>query len=106
MNNMQKHMQVRMPDGSLWAVPVQVIAESYSKHYAKDYGGDLDACMKLHTAPLFDSVDDAIYEWAENDMNWSDVAGHAVLVSQGKQVDWQGGWVSGEKKLITLGEQQ
>lgn len=102
MNNMQKHLQVSMPDGSKWAVPVLAIAENHARYYAKEYGGDHDACMKLHTAPLFDSDYSEIEDWAANNMNWEDVKGRAVLVSAADDEQHQEGWVNGEKSLITL----
>lgn len=41
-----------------------------------------------------------IIDWASNNMNWNDVKDHAVKVSV-KEVDFQEGWVNGEKEVIT-----
>lgn len=98
--NMAKYMVFGMPDGSKWAVPVRVIAEHHARYYSKDYRDDVDACMKLHTAPLFDSDQHAIEAWAENNMNWSDVQGWAVQVSPPKAAAFQEGWVNSEKTFV------
>lgn len=100
--NMAKQLIVTMPDGSEWAVPVRVVAESHAKYYAKNYEGDTDAAMKLHTAPLFDSDADAITDWAENNMNWADVKDWAKQVKEPDCVDFDDGWVNGEKSISAI----
>ncbi|HFU4527676.1 TPA: hypothetical protein ACJCWB_000478 [Yersinia enterocolitica] len=76
-----QHLEITMPDGSKWAVPVHVI----QTHAANN---DLEI-----------SHEEDIEDWAENNMNWSDVEEFAVMTTPPEE-DYQEGWVNGEKKFI------
>ena len=78
---MELCMIVEMPDGSEWAVPVDVIGESYAAHY----GAPTDS-------------EDELRDWAENDMEWHQVRLRARCISQGV-VDYEDGWANGEKRF-------
>jgi len=97
---MHKQMNVRMPDGSVWAVPVEMIAKHRAEHYAHEFGGDIARSLAEDTIPLFESEDYAIEDWAENNMNWRDFDGNQVLVEKPNVVDYQDGWLSGEKSFV------
>ena len=43
--------------------------------------------------------EDELIDWAQNNMNWDEVKQQAVKVSDG-EIDWQDGWVNGEKEVI------
>jgi len=93
-----KELHVSMPDGSVWAVPVQIIAINRAEYYAREFGGDVARSMAEDTAPLFKVSDLEIEDWAANNMNWSDVSHAARCVSPG-DVDFQEGWVNGGKQV-------
>jgi hypothetical protein len=87
--------QVEMPDGSLWQVPVQVIADSRDENYVEDQE---DTIGYIRTCSLSEFE---ITDWAGNNMNWSDVKQYAVEVPRPKRkVDWEEGWVNGEKEIV------
>lgn len=102
---MGKYLRVTMPDDSQWDVPALLIAESRARYYA-----ELD--VKRGDATDFDQAfaDEVEYalgdsyeieDWAANNMNWSDVASAAVqVVAPPSTVDYQKGWVNGEKDVI------
>jgi hypothetical protein len=94
--NMKKYMTIEMPDKSVWQVPVAVIASNRAEAYKHEFGGDVFRSLNEDTIPLFKDDEYAIEDWAANNMNWRDVAKHAVMVSGG-DVDYQEGWVNGEK---------
>ena len=92
-------LKVTMPDGSVWGVPVSVIAASRAAYYAPEFGGDLERSLKEDTLPLFAEDDYEVADWAANNMNWSDVSAVAKLISSGS-VDFEDGWANGEKEVV------
>lgn len=93
-------LRVTMPDGSKWDVLVSVIAWNRAKHYASEYGGNAERSLKEDTMPFFTEDHIEIKEWASNNMNWDDVAKCAVCVRKPPAVDYQEGWVNGEREII------
>lgn len=98
---MSKHLVITMPDESVWAVPVEVIAINRATSYASEFGGDVQTSLDQDTLPLFNSAPFEIEDWAANNMNWSDVAAQARLIREG-ETDYQEGWVNGEKEVKDL----
>lgn len=91
-----KRYIVEMPDGSEWAIPVMLIARSRAEYYAtKEFDGDIERSLAEDTLPLFAGDDYEIRDWAQNNMNWDDVAEHAVQVKPAN-VDFQEGWINGQ----------
>ena len=97
---MHKYMTIAMPDKSIWAVPVEMIARHRAEHYANEFGGDVEKSLKEDTVPIFESDTDEIKDWAVNNMNWADFNGHQIKISSPSLVDFQSGWVDGEKTFI------
>lgn len=93
---MKKYMTVEMPDKSVWRVPVAVIASNRAEAYKHEFNDDSFRSLIENTIPLFKDDEYEIKDWAQNNMNWSDVLKHAEMVSFGN-VDYQDGWVNGEK---------
>jgi hypothetical protein len=92
-----------MPDGSKWDIPVNVIALDRAKYYArKEFDGDIDRSLAEDTNPLFESDDYEIEDWAANNMNWSDVEEFATKVNDKEEVNYQEGWVNGEKEVVKV----
>lgn len=68
----QATMEVTMPNGTLWSIPVQAVTDSPFE----------------------------IYDWAGNNMNWSDVAKYAVQMPTPQVAcDFGDGWANGEKQI-------
>lgn len=94
----EKELHITMPDSSVWAVPVQLIATNRAEYYAKEFGGDIQRSLAEDTLPLFRAADYEIKDWAANNMNWSDVQHAARCVTTG-DVDYDEGWVNGDKNV-------
>ena len=94
-------LQIEMPDGSKWGVPVEVIARNRAAHYAHEFDGDVERSLAEDTMPLFESDDYEVEDWAANNMNWSDVEAKAKKL-QDAETDFQEGWVNGEKSVIEV----
>ena len=92
-----------MEDSSKWDIPAKIIAEDRAKYYAEhdtktQFGLLFDAVFKQELENGLTN-DYEIHDWAENNMNWSDVKAIAVKVLT-KEVDFQEGWLNGEKEVI------
>lgn len=101
---MRKVMTVTQSDGSVWAVPIEVIARSRATHYAHEFDGDIERSMREDTMPLFDSDAYEVEDWAANNMNWSDVKAVAFQLSPPQGIDFQEGWLNGEKEVRLVPE--
>lgn len=93
---MHKYLTVKMDDGSVWGVPVEMIARSRATHYAHEFDGDFERSLKEDTLPLFESDDYEIEDWAKNNMNWSDFDGHQVKLEEAPVPDYQEAWMCNE----------
>lgn len=87
---------VTMPDGSVWRVPVVLIAMDRAKYYAEHDEISLNESLNEDTTPLFKGDPDEIADWAKNNMNWEDVVSTAIMVTGPTEYDMQDGWVNGE----------
>ncbi len=87
-----KALMVDMPDGSRWAVPADVIARNRDK----SYGGDDD--LYLETL----ENDDELEDWAVNNMDWADVKALAFMVRPPEPVDYEDGWINGDKEVAEV----
>lgn len=94
-----KSMTVKMPDQSVWSVPVWIIADHRANHYKHEFGGDLVRSREEDTLPLFEIDECEIVDWAANNMNWTDVKSKAVMIRQ-DECDYQEGWITGDKNII------
>lgn len=104
----KKMIRVTMGDGTRWDVPVDVVATSYATYYAnKDCPPALSPKHKWDDAFAEEFTfarenDFAALDWAANNMNWNDVARHAVRVNPSRPADYQEGWVNGEKEVVEV----
>lgn len=97
-----KMMSVTLPDGSVWAIPIEIIARNRSAHYASEFDGDIQRSLDEDTLPLFAESDYEITDWAVNNMNWSDFNGHQFRVEHAPPPDFQDAWMSGEKRILEI----
>lgn len=96
-----KMLTIKMPDGSKWGVPVEVIARNRAAHYAKEFDGDIERSLVEDTMPLFDESSFEIKVWASNNMDWSDVEAQAQML-QAAETDYQEGWENGKQAVIEV----
>lgn len=98
---MRNLLTIDMPDNSVWAVPVSVIARHRATYYAeREYGGDIEESLADDTLPLFESDPLEIIDWAANNMDWADVQHEASMILSPPSPDLQEGWRDGEMGLI------
>lgn len=102
---MKKYLAVTQRDGSVWGVPVDLIALNRAEHYKSEFGGDLGRSLAEDTMPLFEEDKYEIQDWAVNQMNWSDFNGHQKLLlpcSALTEQDFQDAWLGGDKHIELL----
>ena len=104
MGILTKNYVVTMEDGSKWAVPVRFIAEHRAKYFAEKDGVSIAESLNEDTAPLFDSDDYEIHDWAANNLNFSDVKDVAKMISS-PDVDYENGWANGEYEIQEQGHE-
>ena len=105
-----KYLQIIMPNGERWAVPISIIAANRATYYAdkdaKREGLTKEERDKLYEEEYNYTIEDEleIYDWAPNNMDWVDVKDHAVELGVEKMSErgYQEGWVNGEKTIIDL----
>jgi len=98
---MKKNYRVTMPDGSIWSVPVIVIARNRARYYAKEYDNDVDRSLREDTIPYFEDDSYNIIDWAAGNMDWADVEFDAVMWdAETNPPDYQEGWVNGNKEIV------
>lgn len=83
-------------------MPVDMIARNRAAHYAHEFGGDVERSLAEDTMQMFESDDYEIHDWAVNNMNWDDFKGHQLKLSDASPVDFQDGWLSGEKEVVEV----
>jgi hypothetical protein len=93
------YMTVEMPDNSVWKVPVALIANHRANHYKHEFNDDLKRSLTEDTLSLFEFDEYNIFDWAANNMNWSDVVAYAEKISDG-ECDYEDGWTNGDKEII------
>jgi hypothetical protein len=102
---MKQSIQIEMPHGEIWDVPVMAVARDRATHFADEYDGDVERSLREETLPLFEYSDYEILSWAENNMNWFDVKEFAVKIKDVPPLterDFQEGWTNGNKVLVCL----
>ena len=90
---MKRSYEIKMPDGSWWAISAGVIAAHYAVEQHRK-GGDawLAIDRMLH---LFDIGAPEFENYARNNMCWEDVQKYALLIETPVPVDFDGGWQTG-----------
>ena len=93
--NERKEMSLNLfcqfSDGT-WAVPAEIIAENKAKHYAEKDTAEYKEEYEYTLSSEYELID-----WAVSDMNWSDLAPHAVKISDPPPTDKEDEWMTCSK---------
>ena len=102
MLTIEKYLRVEMPDGSKFDIPVRDIAINRANAYKKEFDNSVIRSLLENTVPFFEGDQDEVLDWAANSMNWEDVADAAIEVPRAKvnNIDYQKGWVNGNKEIV------
>lgn len=94
-----KILTVKMPDGSVWAVPLEVIARHRAACYVEEFDGSLERSLAEDTMPLFLEDSYAAPDWASNNMRWRHVSEHAKQIKEAEPIDFEEAWTMAPKKV-------
>ncbi len=86
---------VTMPDGSRWAVPIEVIAKHRAKVFADAYD-DTEESRLAATLAKFEADTCEVHLWAADNMRWEDVRAYATRIADPPPIDYAEGWANGE----------
>jgi len=99
---MERYILVTFSNGDKYRIPGSVIAESRATHYAdrdseegKSKWGEI--YKEEYDYTLGDDYE--LVDWAENNMDWSDVESVAELVMSG-DVDFEDEWCNADKEIV------
>lgn len=90
-----RKIRVVMPDQSEWLVPVVLVINDRHNYYLGLKGDHYHEKLMEESEALENWE---IRDWAENNMNWDDVKEFATM-DRPSSVDYQDGWVNGEKRI-------
>jgi hypothetical protein len=89
-----KTLRVTFSDGSQYDIPVKVIIDNAVACYTKRNPEYPEACAGYEWSR------GEIEDWATNNMNWCDVAAHAVQVRPPNQRDMDELWANAETQIL------
>lgn len=106
MTKKQKYIRCEMRDRTIWDIPAKFIAEDRAKYYAErdtgeTEGKEFNKIFKEEVKYALKYTEELL-DWAENNLNWSDVEDRAEFQEQGEveEPDYEEDWVNGEKEII------
>ena len=99
MSTLDGKLYVELQDGSIWSIPVAVIAQHRAEYFRDEFGGEIERSLNEDTIPLFEYDDYEVKSWAKHSMNWSDVVDHAMEI-EGSKLDYEDGWSNGHMEIV------
>lgn len=97
-----RYLTLTLDDGSVYGVPVDVIARNRAENYKDEFANDLTRSLIEDTVPLFESDKGEIVDWAANNMNWSDVKDHATQLRGPDPIDFEEVWRTAKMGVKTV----
>ena len=96
-----KYLRVKFSDGSVWDIPVFVIAEHRAMYYAEKEGESPEQEAEILEREIKEAMDDenTLEDWAANNMDWTDVESKAERVVE-PSVDHNEEWTNTEKEIV------
>ena len=74
----QKVINIEFSNGEIFQIPAEVVANNRNDYYKEEENEIVD-----------DSYDDyELYDWLQNNMDWDDIAAHAVRIEEVDEPDY------------------
>lgn len=96
---------VKFSDGTRFSIPAKLIAFDRAKYYAehdtkKTSGEEFDAVLNEELEYALGDESELL-DWANNNMDWKDVANHAIPVtSEKKSANYNKEWTNADKSAV------
>ena len=99
-----KLLEIKQNDGSVWAVPVAIIALHRARFCAESFHGSVRQSLIEDTVPLFKNNPQAIIDWVESNMDWDMLSQYSFLMHDRPLVfnDFKESIASGEKRISEI----
>jgi len=91
--------EITMTDGTVWQIPVSVIALNHARIHASLTKTPLNIQLFNKTIPFFNDDENNIHEHAKT-MNWSSVVKESKCISRPDDPDYQVDWEAGNNYEI------
>jgi hypothetical protein len=89
----KKYLTLALPDGSVYGLPVSVVAENRAAFYAgPKFNGDMARSLAEDTLPLFEADPYCAKSWARENMDFDEVAPHLVCIRERAPSDLRTAW--------------
>ena len=94
-----KYLVMTMPNGEIWQIPAEIIANSRANYYGEKEGPEMRKEEYEYT--LNDNLE--LIDWAANNMNWSEVKEFAKKIKEADPIledAFEECWRNGEREII------
>lgn len=97
-----KKLRVTFSNGECYDIPLDVIAKNRAEYYVKldTLGGD--DCLQEYEKEFKIGIEHSQFsvDWAFNNMDWSDLEKHAVLVENDNLINKEEEWINVDWEVI------
>ncbi len=103
---MKKYLRVEMPDGAMYDIPAEIIAEHRAQFFESSsaekltyHSSSIQPRLLLAEKEFALENDEVLIEWASERMEWKDLVNFAKKVEHEKNYDKD--WKTAPKKVIS-----
>jgi hypothetical protein len=96
----EKKLIIKFHKGITYEVPTTFIAESRANYYAEVDGYERDSQEYLDEIRYALDDEFELFDWVQNNMNWSDLKDYAVRIDD-DPIDEEQEWLDGNHTLST-----
>ncbi|HPI81815.1 MAG TPA: hypothetical protein PK122_01080 [Candidatus Paceibacterota bacterium] len=86
---MKKSIKIQFPNGDIFFVPSQVIAENRANYYSSVDGYEIGSNEWLEEVDYALNSEYEIEDWLRNNMNWSDLEPYATREEEYEDIDYE-----------------
>ena len=100
--NIDKICAITITPTETYEIPVLAIALNRAAYFAGKgkFNGDVVRSLKEDTEPLFNSDKSEIIDWAQNNMDWSNVENYTIKkTNKIDETDYQDAWINGKIEI-------
>jgi hypothetical protein len=96
----EKKLIIKFTKGVTYAVPAKIVAEDRARYYANVDGYEEDSQEFLNEVNTALDDEFMIFDWVQNDMNWSDLRPYAERIEE-KPINLDDEWSDGNHTIST-----
>jgi len=101
MSILDKSYRMTMSDGSIWDIPVKIIANNRADSLAHRFRNESRYLALVDTISVFEADYSEIRDWARTHMKWSLVKPWVKYVGNaGEQIDMDSEWATCDIKIV------